>query len=791
MQGLFNGLVVATLIVVLVRYIVGATRGGLTFATPVRMHLAVLGGLFLLSVAFGYQLDKYELVYSTRGVATGVSYTDQNAQFFAFDLLTVVSGLAAAFLVGGALTRQIWPLGLTLGVWFLASIVIGRIYPEAVQRFSVLPNQFVQEERYIANNIAMTRLAFDLGGWEDRSFRGDEPVTQALVDSEEDTFRNARLWDYRPLKDTLDQLQTVRRYYTFHDVDTDRYLVNDVQRQVMLSARELAIDQNPSATGWVNQRIVYTHGIGVGDGAGQRGDQRGPAAAVHREPAARSRSLAPHRSPSRASTSGNGRRTTWSSARSRPSSTIRPARATTPPRQAPRRTGRARPASSSTTTLMRLLFSLRFRDLDLLISDQVTGNSQLLFHRSLSDRIGRIAPFLRYDKDPYLVVDGSGRLVYVQDAYTTSDRFPNAQSFDPTVSRGDGHRSVRLQLHPQQRQDHCRRVRRHDALLRRRPGRPDHPRVRGGLPDAVPADRRDARRPARSPARPRGAVQRPDARVRALSRHRRAAVLPQRRSLDGADRNDQRADPAVRGVLRRDAHAGREQRRVPAAPADGADQPAEHDRVGRRPQRRAELRGDPGLSVPGRHDGLRARADRGPDRPGPDHQPADLALEPVGQQGHPRQPHRRAAGPFAHLPPAGLPPVDRRRPSPSSSGSSSRRPGTSSGVRPSAGAIELLLRAEANSSGPLPSPTPGPSPSPGASPTPTPSSGPVEPLPADVAGLIAYANLHFDLAQAALRDGDFARYGEEIERVQAALDRLDQLAPGLGLAPGASPSPAP
>ena len=121
----------------------------------------MLGGLFLLSVAFGYQLDKYELVYSTRGVATGVSFTDQNAQFFAFDVLTVVSGLAAAFLVGGALTRQIWPLGLTLGIWFLASIVVGRrLYPEAIQRFTVEPNQFAQEERYIGNNIAMTRVAY-------------------------------------------------------------------------------------------------------------------------------------------------------------------------------------------------------------------------------------------------------------------------------------------------------------------------------------------------------------------------------------------------------------------------------------------------------------------------------------------------------------------------------------------------------------------------------------------------------------------------------------------------------
>src|SRR6478672_8335070 len=133
-QGLFNALVIGSIIVVLARYLVGAARGGLVFSTPVRVHLAVLGGLFLLSVAFGYQLDKYELVYSTRGVATGVSFTDQHAQFFAFDVLTVVSGLAAALLVGAAFTRYIWPLGLTLAVWFGASLIVGQIYPYAVQR---------------------------------------------------------------------------------------------------------------------------------------------------------------------------------------------------------------------------------------------------------------------------------------------------------------------------------------------------------------------------------------------------------------------------------------------------------------------------------------------------------------------------------------------------------------------------------------------------------------------------------------------------------------------------------
>ena len=121
-QGLFNGLVVAALLLAAAQYLIGASRSGLVFTTPIRVHLAVLAGLFLLSVAFGYQLDKYELVYSTRGIATGVSFTDQNAQFFAFDVLTVMSGLAAALLVGGAFARVLWPLGFTIAIWFLASL---------------------------------------------------------------------------------------------------------------------------------------------------------------------------------------------------------------------------------------------------------------------------------------------------------------------------------------------------------------------------------------------------------------------------------------------------------------------------------------------------------------------------------------------------------------------------------------------------------------------------------------------------------------------------------------------
>ena len=136
-QTIVNGLVIAALIVAGARYLLAAMTGAAVFDTRVRVHLGVLAGLFLMSIALGYQLDKFDLVHSNRGIATGVSYTDFNAQFLAFDVLTGLSAIAAALLVGGAFARVLWPLGLTLAVWFIASIAIGRIYPEVVQRLTV------------------------------------------------------------------------------------------------------------------------------------------------------------------------------------------------------------------------------------------------------------------------------------------------------------------------------------------------------------------------------------------------------------------------------------------------------------------------------------------------------------------------------------------------------------------------------------------------------------------------------------------------------------------------------
>ena len=791
-QALFNGVVVATLVVVLARYLVGASRGSLVFVTPVRVHLGVLGALFLLSVAFGYQLDKWELAYSTRGFVTGVGFTDQNAQFFAYDVLTIISGIAAALLVGGAFTRMIWPLALTIGIWVLASLVIGRLYPEAIQRFTVEPNQYAQEERYIANNIAMTRQAFALDEWEDRSFSGEDRLDLAQIEQEDAaTFRNARLWDYRPLGDTLDQLQRVRRYYDFVDVDTDRYEIDGVQRQVMLSARELALDQNPGATGFVNQRIVYTHGIGAAmvpvnevanEGQPRLFIKNLPPVSSDGAPEITQPRIYFGERPSEYVITG-ARQAEFDYPTGEGESGGDPGTET-------RWTGTS--GISLEATLNRLLFALRFRDLDLLISDQITADSQLLFHRSLGDRLARIAPFLLYDKDPYLVIDGSGRLVYVQDAYTVSDRFPHAQEFDPTLleTTGLGSRpfnyirnSVKITMDA------------YDGTMNFYAQDPSDPILRAwsGIFQTLfkPADQLpdDIRAHLRVPE------ELFNVQTRMFGRYH---VTNQLRFFQN---DDLWTVPQAKGssqtlpseayyvIMRMPGEPEAEflllQPMVPISrPNMIAWVAARMDAPNYGTTRVYRFPADTTIFGPAQ---IEARIVQDPQisqqftlwsQGGSTVIQGNLIVVPVGDS-------------LIYLQPVYLQSQQSAFPEFQRIIVASPRQVV---WAPTLGeALGLLLEAEGTVE---PTPPPGSSPGPGPSPTPTPrpsgTPGPAEPLPADVPGLIAYANLHFELAQGALRAGDFALYGDEIAKVEAALRRLDELAPGLGLAPpepSASPAP--
>ena len=794
-QGLFNAIVVAALLLALARYVVGASQGGLVFSTPIRVHLAVLGAIFLLSVAFGYQLDKLELVYSHRGVATGVSFTDQNAQFLAFDVLTIVSGMAAAFLVGGAFTRMLWPLGLTIGVWFVASLVIGRLYPEAIQRFTVEPNRFAQEQRYIGNNISMTRLAYDLGGWTDVPFAGDQTLSADEIEREANTFRSARLWDPRPLRTTLDQLQTVRKYYDFTGVDTDRYVIDGAKRQVMLSARELALEQNPSATGWVNQRIIYTHGVGAAmvpvNEVGSEGQPRlfvgnlPPVSTSGAPPITQPRIYFGERDSSYVIVGAKQDEFDYPTGESDEGGSIG---------TQTRWTGTT--GIRLDNVLMRLLFAARFRDLDLMISDQVTSSSQLLFHRSLSDRLSRIAPFLRFDKDPYLVVDGSGRMVYVQDAFTTSDRFPNAQAYDPgpnaTASGLGGdpfdyiRNSVKITVDA------------YDGTMHFYVNDPNDPIVRaymGVFPtlfepiDSMPADLRDHLRVPEDLF---------NVQTNMFGRYH---VTDAQQFFRG---DDLWTVPSQTSEQTLPSEAYYVEMRLPGAngveflllqPMVPSGRPnmiawvaAQMDAPNYGKVQVYRFPADTTIFGPAQ---IEARIDQDPiisaqvslwNQSGSKVIRGSLIVVPLDDA-------------LIYLQPVYLQSTGSAFPEFKRIVVASPRQVVWSDSL--GDALRLLLAAEAGSS---PNPTPTPSPGPGATPTPTPVATPTPgpgaspnvALPSDIPNLIDYANLHFAFAQNALRDGDFARYGVEIALVEQALQRLEVLAPGVTVpSPGASTSPAP
>ncbi len=772
-QTVFNVLVLGGLGVAGARYVAGATRSGFTVTSGVRIHLAILAGIYLLSVAFGYQLDKYELVYSARGVATGVSYTDQNAQFFAYDLLTVLSAFAAAFLVGAAFTRWTWPLGVTLATWFLASLFVGRLYPEVIQRFVVTPNQYNLEQPYIANNIAMTRRSYGLDVWEERTYDGSAPLTRAQIDEESATFANARLWDYRPLGDTLDQLQTVRRYYDFVDVDTDRYSLEGKERQVMLSARELNLTATDAGSGWVNQRIIYTHGIGMAMVPVNEVTNEGQPLLLIKDLPPVSSGGAPNVSEPRiyfgeslsdyvivgakqsefdypqadnAAGAGSDVQTRWTG-----TSGIR-----------------------LDTTLSRLLYSLRFRDLNLFISDQVTNQSQLLMHRALNDRLQLIAPFLSYDKDPYLVVTAEGRLVYIQDAFTTSDRFPNAQPFNPGSLEASGlvsrdlnyiRNSVKVVMDA------------YDGAMTFYIADPTDPIVQawaGVFPtlfQPISSMSVDLRAHLRVPE---------DLFNIQAATFGRYHVTNTETFFGNQDiwtvptgkTNDQSlTSEAYYVIMRMPGEPEPEflllQPMVPLGRPNmiawvaARNDPADYGGV-----RVYRFRTDTSVFGPAQ---IEARIDQDPvisaqitlwNQSGSKVVRGNLIVVPVGDTLMYLQPV------YLQSTSAAFPEFQRIVVA---------SPTSVVWGETLADALDQLLR---NGQTPTPTPTVGPGATPGSTPVPTAAAD----VPADVAGLITYANTHFELAQAALRSGDFAAYGREIELVRQALARLDGLA-------GATPAP--
>ena len=404
-----------TLLLVVALYAWRGDTFDLQLARPGIAHVSVLLAVFAVVLAFSSWVGRYDLLYSHNGVVWGPGYTDVNARIGLATVFTALAAVLALALLANTVWGRLWLPPFAAGLWVVLGLV-GAIYPGAVQRFVVSPQELTLETPYIQREIDATRRAFGIEKLTTRDYGGDKQLTAQDVAGDRATVDNLRLWDYRPLLDTYTQLQTIRTYYSFKDIDLDRYTLDGKYQQLELSVRELETSKlPPQAQVWVNQRLQYTHGYGLaaspvnavaGEGLPQyvAGDLPPSGAlkidqpAIYFGEANNNYVLAPSKQAEFDFPSAGGENHV------RYSGT-----------HGVRMTGADR-----------LLWSMRLGDLNLLISPQVESRTELLFRRSITARAAEIAPFLQLDRDPYIVVV-DGRLHWIQDAYTVAGTYPYSQ----------------------------------------------------------------------------------------------------------------------------------------------------------------------------------------------------------------------------------------------------------------------------------------------------------------------------------------------------------------------------
>ena len=418
MQGWSLGVAILTTILVAGMYAFRLSLQGfaVSISTGVKAHLSMLVALILGLFVWRYWLGIFELNYSTRGPVFGATFTDLQAQLPVTYTLMGIASLAAVVILINIFRRGIvLPVGV-LGLWVVAAIVGGLIYPASVQRFTVDPNELTKERPYIERNIEFTRRAYALDRIDEQEFAAELQVTGAEIEANPETLQNVRLWDSRPMRDTFNQIQALRQLYEFSDVDVDRYLIDGEYRQVMLSARELNSDRlPPEADGWINRRLQFTHGYGLVLAPVNEVVEQGlPNLLVKDIPPKGILDI------------------------ERPEIYFgeltdeyvivktKELEFDYPPDN--RTTFEGEGGIRLNSFWRRLTYAWQFADPNIMISQQISGESSLLYRRDVPSRIGEIAPFLRLDDDPYLVA-ADGDLFWVQDAYTTTDRYPYSQPF--------------------------------------------------------------------------------------------------------------------------------------------------------------------------------------------------------------------------------------------------------------------------------------------------------------------------------------------------------------------------
>lgn len=380
-----------------------------------RRHLSLLAALVfaLLSIGAWLEIPATLLTPTESSVAFGASYSDVYANIPFLWALAVVLVIGAGLALWHGFGRRNWPLPLAVALYVGVSMVSG-LYVSFVQRFIVTPNEQNMEQPFILHNIAATRRAYALDRVEERELSGDAELTPSDIVDNAATVENVRLWDHGVLLQTFGQIQEIRTYYDFINVDNDRYVIDGKPRQVMLSVRELNTDTMPNRS-WVNERLTFTHGYGLTLGPVNQVTTEGLPVLFIRDLPPVSTVKLPLEQPG-----------VYFGELSNSYAIVRTRQAEFDyPRGQNNETSyyEGTGGVSVGSLLRRILFAIRFSSTDILVSNQITNNSRILFHRRIDARVKMLAPFLSFDFDPYPVVS-DGRLYWMQDAYTTTSNYP-------------------------------------------------------------------------------------------------------------------------------------------------------------------------------------------------------------------------------------------------------------------------------------------------------------------------------------------------------------------------------
>jgi uncharacterized membrane protein (UPF0182 family) len=412
-----------------------------SFSKTVKVHLYTLIAIGLLLKVWDYRLQMYDLLYSRQGLVFGAGYTDYYIQRLGLWILLIYMLALAIFTISGIFSSKNRAIALVVALILVIPLVIvlQGFLPGIVQQMIVKPNELTKEEPFIKNNITMTNEAYGLSNILVKPFPAENELTLDAMKKNEETVHNIRLWDAPPLLSTYQQIQAIRTYYTFHNVDVDRYTINGQVRQVMLAPRELERVKLPAqAQTWVNTRLTFTHGYGMIMNPVNNVTSEGlPELFIQDIPPITSVGLTIQNpaiyygergSESQNPTPGNPGGT--SSVADTSDYVI--VRTNNPEFDYPAGDENKYATYNGIggvwmgSLFRRLLFAWGFREMNILLTSATTAESRIMFRRDIQERIRHIAPFIELDRDPYIVLS-EGRLFWMQDAYTFSNKYPYAE----------------------------------------------------------------------------------------------------------------------------------------------------------------------------------------------------------------------------------------------------------------------------------------------------------------------------------------------------------------------------